>query len=143
MALGKAGRTMKKPTSVKMGNSRGIYKFQCFLRRARRHFEVKIKAYHGCQFEYRGQPFRRTGNRVGVAPSRSFRHRKMVLFIPLPSPSEPAGTSLPGSLSIGLGEEYQMIDIELFITSERGDFGVNKILVPENTEILLLENTDA
>jgi hypothetical protein len=53
MALGKAGRTMKKPTSVKMGNSRGIYKFQRSSTGARRHLEVKIEAYHGRKFGYR------------------------------------------------------------------------------------------
>jgi hypothetical protein len=64
-------------------------------------------------------------------------------LIPLLAPSEPACASLLGSLSTGMRKEHQMTDLELFIAGERGHFGVDKILFPENREILFVERTDA
>jgi hypothetical protein len=54
---------------VKVGNSRGIYKFQRSSRRARRHFEVKIKVYYRASSSIGGDRSGGSNIALGLPPS--------------------------------------------------------------------------
>jgi hypothetical protein len=111
---------MEKPTKVKVGVSRGIYKLERHARLSRYHFEAKIEAYHADEM-VRRVPSGRIRNASRAASDREISAPESGSPRSLLPPSEPGLASLHGSLSLGLEEEHQVPDIEGLIADDADD----------------------